>query len=75
MKTFSLGKFGTLLVTLAMATLCGMNSAAGQSEGQVLHIFIGKSVVVNLETPVTRILSSNPAVIDTLATSPTQVVV
>jgi pilus assembly protein CpaC len=75
MKTFALGKFGTLLVTLAMATLCAMNSAAGQSEGQVLHIFIGKSVVVNLEAPVTRILSSNPAVIDTLATSPTQVVV
>ena len=49
--------------------------AACQSEGQVLHVFVGKSVVINLQAPVTRILSSNPAVIDTLATSPTQVVV
>jgi len=32
-------------------------------------------VVINLQSPVTRILSSNPAIIDTLATSPTQVVV
>lgn len=75
MKTLALGKFSTLLLTLATATLLGMNSAEGQSEGQALHIFIGKSVVINLEAPVTRILSSNPAVIDTLATSPTQVVV
>ena len=75
MKTLALGKFSTLLLTLATATLLGINSAAGQSEGQALHIFIGKSVVINLEAPVTRILSSNPAVIDTLATSPTQVVV
>lgn len=75
MKILALGKFSTLLLTLAIATLLGMNSAAGQSEGQALHIFIGKSVVINLQAPVTRILSSNPAVIDTLATSPTQVVV
>ncbi len=40
-----------------------------------MHVFVGKSVVINLQSPVTRILSSNPAVIDTLATSPTQVVV
>ena len=49
--------------------------AGAQSEGQALHVFVGKSVVINLQAPVTRILSSNPSVIDTLATSPTQVVV
>lgn len=75
MKTLALGKLGTLFVTLAMATFLGMNSAAGQSEGQALHIFVGKSVVINVQAPVTRILSSNPAVVDTIATSPTQVVV
>ena len=48
---------------------------AAQSEGQALHVFVGKSVVINVQAPVSRILSSNPAVIDTLATSPTQVVV
>jgi pilus assembly protein CpaC len=50
-------------------------SAYAQAEGQALHVFVGKSVVINLQAPVTRILSSNPSVIDTLATSPTQIVV
>ena len=36
---------------------------------------MGKSVVVNVQTPITRVLSSNPAVIETLATSRTEVVV
>jgi len=45
------------------------------AEGQALHILVGKSVVVNVQTPITRVLSSNPAVIETLATSRTEVVV
>src|SRR6266446_5561879 len=45
------------------------------AEGQTLHILVGKSVVVNVQTPITRVLSSNPAVIETIATSPTEVVV
>jgi pilus assembly protein CpaC len=45
------------------------------SEGQTLHIVVGKSVVVSVHSPVTRVLSSNPAVIETLATSPTEIVV
>jgi pilus assembly protein CpaC len=45
------------------------------SEGQTLHIFVGKSVVVNVQTPITRVLSSNPAVVETLATSPMEVVI
>src|SRR5437868_10085989 len=45
------------------------------SEGQALHILVGKSVVVNVQAPITRVLSSNPAVIETLATSPTEIVV
>jgi len=36
---------------------------------------VGKSVLVNVEVPITRVLSSNPGIIGTLATSPTQVVV
>ena len=67
MKSFLLG-LG------AMAFLAAL-PASGQSEGQALHVFVGKSVVINMQTPVSRILSSNPGVIDTLATSPTQVVV
>src|SRR5437899_8335603 len=45
------------------------------SEGQALHVLVGKSVVVNVQTPITRVLSSNPGVIETLATSPTEIVI
>src|SRR5207237_2143081 len=45
------------------------------SEGPALHVLVGKSVVVNVQTPITRVLSSNPSVIETLATSPTEIVV
>ena len=75
MRTFALGQLKTSLLILGAALLLARVPAAAQSEGQALHIFVGKSVVINLQSPVTRILSSNPAVIDTLATSPTQIVV
>jgi pilus assembly protein CpaC len=48
---------------------------AAPTEGQVLHILINKSVVINTQAPITRILTSNPTAIETIATSPTQVVV
>jgi pilus assembly protein CpaC len=64
-----------MFLALALILPLAVIPAAAQSEGQALHVFVGKSVVINLQTPVSRILSSNPAVIDTLATSPKQVVV
>src|SRR6266516_1894022 len=75
MRTFALGYLKSLLLSVGVFILVARIPAEAQAEGQALHIFLGKSVVINLQTPVTRILSSNPAVIDTLATSPTQVVV
>jgi pilus assembly protein CpaC len=45
------------------------------AEGQTLHILVNKSVVINLPTRLQRVLASNPAVIDVLATTPNQVVV
>jgi pilus assembly protein CpaC len=75
MRTFALGQLKTSLLVLGTALLLARVPAAAQAEGQALHVFVGKSVVINLQSPVTRILSSNPAVIDTLATSPTQIVV
>ena len=75
MRTFALGQVKTSLLILGIAVLLSPVRAAAQAEGQALHVFVGKSVVINLQSPVTRILSSNPAVIDTLATSPTQIVV
>src|SRR5512146_483977 len=75
MKPIALGKQRGIVILLGAMLLGSMPAAAQSSEGQALHIFVGKSVVINLQTPVARILSSNPAVIETLATSPTQVVV
>ena len=69
------GKKKGLSAALALIALSTALPVAAQSEGQALHVFVGKSVVINMQSPVTRVLSSNPAVIDTLATSPTQVVV
>src|SRR5438034_9509610 len=74
MRNDALGQFKGVILVMGFALLPGA-SAATQSEGQALHVFVGKSVVINLQSPVTRILSSNPSIIDTLATSPTQVVV
>src|SRR5438876_7187302 len=75
MRTLALGQFKRFAVAVGILLLSAPIPAAAQSEGQALHVFVGKSVVINLQSPVTRILSSNPAVIDTLATSPTQIVV
>ena len=74
MKTFALEHL-KLFAALSIVLLMSVIAAAAQSEGQALHVFVGRSVVINLQSPVTRILSSNPAVIDTVATAPTQVVV
>ena len=74
MRIFAWGGVKGIGVVLGFALMVGQ-PATGQSEGQSLHVFVGKSVVINLQSPVTRILSSNPAAIETLATSPTQVVV
>lgn len=75
MRIIALGQLRGLVLLLGFALLLETHLAAAQSEGQALHVFVGKSVVINLQAPVTRILSSNPGVIDTLATSPTQLVV
>ena len=75
MRIIALGKNWGLMLSLGFALSLAQLPAAAQTEGQALHVFVGKSVVINLQTPVTRILSSNPTVIETLATSPTQVVV
>jgi len=75
MRIFALGQLKVSLAALGTALLLAAVPVVAQSEGQALHVFVGKSVVINLQSPVTRILSSNPTIIDTLATSPTQIVV
>src|SRR5258708_28398409 len=45
------------------------------AEGETVHVLVGKSVVINVQSPLTRVLSSNPTAVETLATSATEVVV
>jgi pilus assembly protein CpaC len=65
----------TLCALSAAAGAAGMGQQPASPETQTLHVLAGKSVLINLETRVRRIMVSNPAVIDAAATSPTQVVV
>lgn len=45
------------------------------AEGETVHVLVGKSVVINVQTKLTRVLSSNHDAIETMAISPTEVVV
>jgi pilus assembly protein CpaC len=58
-------------------SVAGQNTpqAAAPAEGETVHVLVGKSIVINVQTPLTRVLSSNPAAVETMATSPTQVVI
>src|SRR5579864_2307262 len=65
-----------LLLTVGLFAV-GQNAPTpvAPSEGETMHVLVGKSVVINVQSPLTRVLSSNPAAVETMATSPTQVVV
>jgi pilus assembly protein CpaC len=51
------------------------SSPAMAPETQSVHIQVGRSIVINSQTRLRRIVVSNPAVLDTVTASPTQVVV
>ena len=78
MKRSEALKVASLPVVLVLLT-SGLWGAQQQgtpsTEGQTLHVLVGKSVIINVQAPLTRVLSSNPVAVETLATSPTQVVV
>jgi len=61
--------------TFSAAGQNALPGAAPPAEGETMHVLVGKSVVINVQSPLTRVLSSNPAAVETMATSPTQVVV
>jgi len=64
------------VLTLLTARLPGAPQTETRSaEGRTLHILVNKSVVINLPARLQRVLASNPAVIDIVVISPTQVVV
>jgi pilus assembly protein CpaC len=75
-----MGSPGTLMLSaIACLLFLGSLQAAPPQNPvgtqQVLHVFVGKSVIINVQERLKRVLSSNPAAVETLVTSPTQVVV
>jgi pilus assembly protein CpaC len=78
-------KISKTLTTLILASIFLLTASHGEPglakpvgdtpEAQPLHIMVGKSVVINMEKPVKRVLVSNPATIKALGTTPTEVVV
>src|SRR6201984_2824527 len=66
----------SVLLSIGSLLLCPRARAPGApAEGETVHVLVGKSVVINVQAPLTRVLSSNPTAVEALATSPTQVVV
>ena len=66
-----------LIFLLAIGGFAAAQDGAtqGAADGETVHVLVGKSVVINVQAPLTRIVSSNSTAVETLATSPTQVVV
>ncbi|HEX3319083.1 MAG TPA: pilus assembly protein N-terminal domain-containing protein [Terriglobales bacterium] len=62
-------------VASAPAAAVASQAATAPAEGETVHVLVGKSIVLNVQEPLTRVLSSNPDAVETMATSPTQVVV
>lgn len=63
------------LILFCSGGKCFAQGGPVSPEAQPLHILVGKSVIINLQARLKRVLASNPAVIDTLVISPTQLVV
>ncbi len=66
---------GCLLSVLTPFLCAYPQGSPVSAEAQPLHILVGKSVIINLQARLKRVLASNPKVIQTIVTSPTQVVV
>jgi len=75
----ALSAFGTVAVAISIVaalTAFGLGQQAPAApETQTLHVLVGKSVLINLEARVKRVMVSSPNVIEATVTSPTQVVV
>src|SRR5205085_316900 len=63
-----------------MVAICLWLAATGVAqdqapESQTVHILVGRSVLINTHARLRRVLVGNPKVIESITTSPTQVVV
>jgi pilus assembly protein CpaC len=77
MTSSNIARTAFFLLVIGTLTMAGQSApqAAVPGEGETVHVLVGKSIVINVQTPLTRVLSSNPAAVETMATSPTQVVI
>jgi pilus assembly protein CpaC len=65
-----------VLAVLMMVGSVGSSAQEAPSvETQTLHVLAGRSVVINMEARLKRVLVSNPSAIDATVTSPSQLVV
>ena len=71
----SLAFAGTDLQQSATAPAATSQYKSGPADGETVHVLVGKSIVINVQEPLARVLSSNSDAVETMATSPTQVVV
>ena len=74
-RAVAIASLGCALAILAAGLQGAPPQGSVPAEGQVLHVLVGKSVVINGQGRMTRVLASNPVAIETVATTPTQVVV
>lgn len=79
-RTSCIGRIVVLVAYVSCILLAGATPGRAQQTSesgasQPLHIVLGKSVVLNLEPRLKRILISDPAIIDALVTNPHQVVI
>jgi pilus assembly protein CpaC len=63
------------LVFVAAAAFAFGQGVPAATASEPLHVVMGKSVVINLQTRVKRVLLSDPTVIDALVLNPNQIVV
>src|SRR5205814_2827822 len=63
------------LILIGTAAAQNAPTPAAPGEGETVHVLVGKSIVINVQAPLTRVLSSNPVSVEAMATSPTQVVI
>ena len=58
-----------LILLLAIGGFASAQDGAtlGAAEGETVHVLVGKSVVINVQAPLTRIVSSNSTAVEALA--------
>ncbi len=75
---------GTLVIPLTLAVRAprviaspvrGGAQSEGQSSAEALHLLVGRSLVISSPSRITRISVADPAIVDALAVSPTQVLI